>query len=239
MDSTVADQHAADRAACVPDRRILIVHRVGALFVAATLTTFGILGYAGGLDFFATRGQDVAGMSSNGLLSTVSLVTGAGLAAAAALSARLVSTAMIVLGGLFLISGLGHFFVIGTRANILAFSLPNIFFSLAAGLLLLLLGSYGRISGRIPHDNPYYLARHGEDTISSPEPEIGPPTPLELAVDALMAAAERAVAQGQATLDQRARVAAMAPMRSVQGRRKAWIARDEPLDARPATTLSA
>jgi len=204
------------------------------MLVAATLATFGILGYTGDLDFFSSRGQEVAGMSSNGLLSTVSLATAAGLVAAAALSARLVSTVMIVLGGVLIVSGLGHFFVIGTGANILAFRLPNIFFSLAVGLLLLLLGSYGRISGQIPHNNPYYLARHRDDAQRPLEPEIGPPTPPELAVDRLMAAAERAVAQGPATLDQRARVHAMAPMRSVQHRRSTWASFDNPVHATPS-----
>lgn len=228
-------ESANDRAVGVPDGRVLIVHRAGALLVAATLATFGILGYAGGLDLFTSRAQDVAGMSSNGLLSTVSMVTAAGLVGAAMLSARLVSTAMIALGVLFLVSGLGHLFVIGTPANILAFTLPNVFFSLVVGFLLLVLGSYGRISGRIPRDNPYYVARHRHDAAAPSEGETGPPTPRELAVDRLMAAAERAAAQGLATPDQRARVVAMAPMRGARDRRNAWLAMDRPLGTPPMT----
>lgn len=228
MGPRATDQLEDARSTGLPDRRVLIVHRVGAVFVAATLATFGMLGFAGGLDFFTRRSENVAGMSSNGLLSTVSLVTAMGLIGAAALGARVVSTAMIVLGGLFVLSGLGHLFVLDTEANILAFSLPNIFFSLAVGLLLLLLGSYGRISGRIPHDNPYYLARHHDDVPPSAESETGPPTALQLAAEHQMAAAEQAVAQGLGTADQRLRVAAMAPMRGAQSRRDTWMALDAP-----------
>lgn len=227
-------ESADDRAAGVAPHRVLLVHRMGALLVAATLATFGVLGYAGGLDLFTSRAMTVAGMSSNGLLSTVSMVTAAGLVGAAMLSARFVSTAMIALGVVFLISGLGHLFLIGTPANILAFTLPNVFFSLVVGFLLLVLGSYGRISGRIPRDNPYYVARHRNDTAAPPEDgQVDALTPGELAVDRLMAAAERAAAQGLATPDQRARVAAMAPMRGAQLRRTAWMALDRPLDAPP------
>ena len=32
--------------------------------------------------------------------------------------------------------------------------------SILVGLLLLVFGMYGRVSGRLPHDNPYWQARH-------------------------------------------------------------------------------
>ncbi len=209
-----------------PDGRVVLVHRIGAGLVAATIGAFGILGLAGGLDFFSTRGQAVMGMSSNGLLSVVSLLTAVVLVMAAARSGRLVSTVMMIVGSLFLISALGHFFVLGTKYNVLAFELGNIFFSMGAGLVLLLLGSYGRVSGRIPHNNPYYLDAHRDDPEQPVTLEPGPPTPAEAALDRAMADAERATAQGHATIDQRRRVAAMAPHRTPHERRRAWASHE-------------
>jgi hypothetical protein len=35
-------------------------------------------------------------------------------------------------------------------------------FSFAFGVMLVLFGVYGRVSGSLPHDNPYWRARHPE-----------------------------------------------------------------------------
>ena len=51
------------------------VHQVGALSVAAVILVFGVLGFAGGLAFFSTSGEPILGMSTNGLLSTISVIT--------------------------------------------------------------------------------------------------------------------------------------------------------------------
>ena len=64
-------------------------------------------------------------MSSNGLLSTVSVVTAAVLVAAAIKGARTVSTVMLVFGVLFLLSAFANLAVLETSANILAFSMSN------------------------------------------------------------------------------------------------------------------
>ncbi|MBA2552766.1 MAG: DUF4383 domain-containing protein [Geodermatophilaceae bacterium] len=208
------------------DDHVVRVHRIGALLVAATIAGFGLLGLAGGLEFFSTQGQSVAGLSSNGLLSTVSLLTAAVLLAAAARSGRLVSTVMTVVGVLFLLSALGHFFLLGTDYNILAFEISNIFFSMGAGLVLLLLGTYARVSGRIPHDNPYYLDHHRNDPVQPQQAGLGPATPAEVAAEAAMADAERAAATGLATADQRLRVSAMARVRTSEDRRQVWMSHD-------------
>ena len=70
------------------DTRVLTVHRIGAVAVAAVILVFGLLGFAGGLAFFSTSGEPILGMSSNGLLSTISVVTAAVLIAAAAARRR-------------------------------------------------------------------------------------------------------------------------------------------------------
>src|SRR5688572_14943930 len=65
------------------DPRVFAVQRLGAVAVALGILVFGLLGFAGGLDFFSTEGEPILGMSSNGLLSTVSVVTAAVLLTAA------------------------------------------------------------------------------------------------------------------------------------------------------------
>jgi uncharacterized protein DUF4383 len=211
--------------ASAPGGRVLAVHRVGAVGVAAVILVFGLLGFAGGLDYFATEGEQVLGLSSNGLLSTISVVTAVVLIAAAVRGPRVASTVMIVVGVLFLISALANLAVLRTGLNVLAFKLSNVFFSLGAGLLLLLLGAFGRISGNLPPDNPY--ARRVEDGDDVDPPATGLPwTFEELAAEGAMRQAEIAVVQHIATADQRRRVAAMAPMRGRGERRQVWMSFD-------------
>jgi len=218
---------------------VVLVHRVGALVVAATIAVFGILGLAGGLGFFSTEGQPVMGMSANGLLSSISLLTAAVLVVAAARSGRLVSTVMIVVGVLFLLSAFAHLFVLDSDLNVLAFRLPNVFFSIGAGLLLLLLGTYGRVTARLPVDNPYYLDSHRHDPAAAETVEPGPPTAAEAIVDESMAEAERAAAQGYATADQRARVADMSRVRTPEDRRRVWLSHDPTPGAAPVPGVPA
>src|SRR3712207_1491154 len=74
--------------------RVPTVHRFGAVAVALVILVFGVLGFADGLAFFSTSGRPVLGMSSNGLLSTISVVTAAVLIAAALRGPRVASTVM-------------------------------------------------------------------------------------------------------------------------------------------------
>jgi hypothetical protein len=199
--------------------RVLAVHRVGAVAVALVILVFGLLGFAGGLDFFSTSGEPILGMSSNGLLSTISVLTAAVLVVAALRGPRIASTVMIVVGVLFLLSALTHLAVLRTDFNVLAFEMTNVFFSIGAGLTLLLLGAYGRVSGHLPADSPYARSDAGAD----PEPpESYPSTPAEFAAERAMRAAEIAVVNHVATADQRRRVEAMARERTRAGRRRVW-----------------
>lgn len=213
---TVHGPAAPDRE---PAGRVLAVHRLGAVAVALVVLVFGLLGFAGGLDFFSTSGEPILGMSSNGLLSTISVATAAVLIAAARRGPRTASTAMIGVGSLFLLSGLANLAVLRTSFNVLAFEMSNVFFSFAAGLTLLLLGAYGRLSGNLPADSPYARVAAAED----PEPaESYPSTPAEFAVERAMREAEIAVVNHVATAEQRRRVAAMAAERTRAGRRRVW-----------------
>ena len=201
------------------DPWVFRVQRIGALAVAAVILTFGLLGFAGGLDFFSTDGSPVLGRSSNGLLSAISVLTAVVLVAAALRGPRVASTVMIVVGALFLLSALANLAALRTSFNVLAFEMENVVFSVVAGLLLLLLGAYGRVSGNLPPDSPY--ARPATDDVGPPE--SFPSTPAEFAAERAMRDAEVAVVNHVATAEQRRRVAAMAEVHSRGDRRRVWM----------------
>lgn len=209
---------ATDEHGRVYDPRVFTVQRIGALAVAAVILVFGLLGFAGGLDFFSTDGEPILGMSSNGLLSTISVVTAAVLVLAALRSPRTASTLMMVVGILFLLAGLLSLAVLRTDANVLAFEIENVIFSEVAGLVLLLLGAYGRVSGNLPADSPYARPQEADD-----DAESVPSTPAEFAAERAMREAEIAVVNHVATEDQRRRVEAMAQVHTRGDRRRVWM----------------
>lgn len=207
-----------------PDHRVMIIHRVGAVVVAAVIALFGVLGFIGGLGFFDTQGSPVLGLSTNGALSTISILTALVLVAAAIRGGRLASTVMIVVGALFIVSAFVNLGLMATPLNLLAFRLPNVFFSIGAGLVLLILGSYGRVSGKLPNDNPYRQEREGEELdddqdLRSPHPR----NRAERAADEEMAAASRALVNGAASEDQRRRMADVDQLRTHEDRRARWM----------------
>jgi hypothetical protein len=192
---------------------------VSAAAIGVFLILFGLLGITEGLAFLSTRGSWVLGLSSNGLLSILSLVVGVVLVGSATRSGQLASTASIVIGVLFLLSGMGNMLVLGTSLNVLAFRLANIVFSLAVGLVLLILGAYGRISGGLPMDNPYRHVR----SLPAPRAEESPAERrTNLAAAAELAQAERAAALHYATPDQLRRLELVHLYRSGEDRRRAW-----------------
>lgn len=210
------------------DPRVFAVQRIGALAVAAVILVFGVLGFAGGLDFFSTDGEPILGLSSNGLLSTVSVLTAGVLVLAALRSPRTASTLMIVVGILFLLSGLGSLAVLRTEANLLAFQIENVVFAEVTGLVLLLLGAYGRVSGNLPADSPY-ARPHDEQLdggVDGDGPDGVPSTPAEFAAERAMREAEIAVVNHTATADQRHRVEAMAQVHTRADRRRVWMSLD-------------
>lgn len=204
--------------------RVYTVQRIGAFAVAGVIAVFGILGLLNGLAFFSTDGERVLGLSSNGLLSVISLVTAVVLVVAALRGPRVASTVMIVIGVLFLVSALANLAVLNTSWNFLAFRLSNVAFSVAAGLVLLMLGAYGRVSGNLPADSPY--ARDTGDDVPPVSADEYPSTPAEFATERAMREAEVAVVQHIATFDQRRRVAAMSQVTSRKERRAIWMSFD-------------
>jgi Domain of unknown function (DUF4383) len=202
--------------------RVYTVQRAGAVLVALFLLVFGLLGFASGQPFFSTRGQSVLGMSSNGLLSTLSVVVAVVLLASAVRSPRTASTVMLIPGPLFLLSAFVNAIVIGTRLNWLAFEMSNVVFSVVVGLPMLLLGAYGRIGGHLPSDSPY-AHPHIDDVDFVGE---GPNSPEEVAAEEAMRDAEVAAVQHTATPDQYDRVQAMARMHRRPDRRRVWMELD-------------
>jgi hypothetical protein len=66
------------------------------------------------------------------------------------------------MGLVFYISGFVNLALLDTQSNFLAFRFQNVMFSFAVGVMLMFFGAYGRVSGGLPHDNPYWRARHPE-----------------------------------------------------------------------------
>lgn len=208
------------------------IHRIGAAVLGTGLWVFAVLGFAQGLEFLSIEGGPVMGLSSNGLLSAISLVVGTALVAAAVRGGPAASMTAIVVGILFLLSGLGHLAVLGTAFNVLAFRLSNVFFSLIAGMLLLFLGAYGRLSAALPPDNPYSRVEHAG---APPVQETAIERATNAAADREMASAERAVALGHPNAEEAAGVRVTARHRSHEDRRRAWQRFRRPGSTPPAS----
>ncbi|MFJ1756886.1 DUF4383 domain-containing protein [Kitasatospora sp. NPDC088134] len=167
------------------DHRLGTVYRYGAGLGGLFLVVFGVLGLTGAHPgFLDTEGKEVLGLSSNGALSVLSLVAGAVLVLGAVLGGNTASTINMVLGLLFVLAGFVGLAVLDSGANRLAFHISNVIFSFVFGFVILTFGMYGRVSGHLPHDNPYWRQRHAKaaDHPSGPPALVkvlrpGPPNP--------------------------------------------------------------
>lgn len=196
------------------------VHRYGAIAAGLGLWIFGILGLGDRLEWLSTQGQPVLGLSSNGLLSMISLIVGAVLIGAGIRGGHQASTVTAVIGVLFQLSGLGNLAVLETDANLLAFRMPNVVFSLITGMLLLFLGLYGRVSGGLSADNPYYQARHrATATGGNVSDSVGRGDDQD---EQALIEAEIAVAEGHATAAQTERYRAEVQRLADAAHRRAW-----------------
>jgi len=198
------------------------LHRVGAVVFGLGIGMFGVLGFVNRLDMFSTTGAPVLGLSSNGLLSTISVVVAVILIAAGLRGGRTASTVLVVIGAAFVASGLVNTLVLGTPLNLLAFRIPNVVFSFVAGALLLFLGAWGRFTGRLPDNNPYRQERHQGDNPDALPTTFHDPDDIQAARE--LADAERAVAQHTAPADVAARIDALREVRSPEERVQRWRA---------------
>ncbi|MDX3849654.1 DUF4383 domain-containing protein [Streptomyces sp. AK02-01A] len=144
------------------DHRLNQVYRIGAGVTGLILIVFGILGLIDKIGFFDTGGARVAGLSTNGSLSVLSICVGLLLLIGMVIGGNIASTLNMVLGVLFIASGFINLALLDTGFNFLAFRIQNVLFSFVVGVMLMFFGMYGRVSGSLPHDNPYWRARHPE-----------------------------------------------------------------------------
>ncbi|MFD4943222.1 DUF4383 domain-containing protein [Streptomyces sp. NPDC058239] len=145
------------------DHRLNSVYRVGAGLMGLVLLAFGILGLVNKIGFFSTGGATVAGLNTNGALSVLSICVGLLLFIGMVIGGNFASTLNMILGIAFILSGFVNLALLETDYNFLAFRLQNVLFSFVVGLMLMVFGMYGRVSGGLPHDNPYWRARHPEE----------------------------------------------------------------------------
>ncbi|MGP3685860.1 DUF4383 domain-containing protein [Streptomyces sp. IBSNAI002] len=144
------------------DHKLSKVYRVGAGLTGLLLIVFGILGLVDRIGFFDTGGDTVLALNTNGALSVLSICIGALLCIGMVIGGTFASTLNIVLGLLFIASGFVNLALLDTELNFLAFKIPNVLFSFVVGVMLMWFGMYGRVGSALPHDNPYWRARHPE-----------------------------------------------------------------------------
>ncbi|MFE5809156.1 MULTISPECIES: DUF4383 domain-containing protein [unclassified Streptomyces] len=144
------------------DHKLSKVYRIGAGLTGLLLVVFGILGLINRIGFFDTGGDTVLALSTNGALSVLSICIGALLFYGMVVGGTFASTLNIVLGVLFIASGFVNLALLDTGLNFLAFEIQNVLFSFVVGVMLMWFGMYGRVGSALPHDNPYWRARHPE-----------------------------------------------------------------------------
>lgn len=143
--------------------RLNQVYRYGAGAMGLILVVFGVLGLLNDVSFLSKAGERIAGLNSNGALSSISIAVGVLLFVGMVVGGSFASTLNICVGVAFLLSGFVNLALLDTDSNLLAFKLSNVLFSFAVGVMLLFFGMYGRVTGGLPHDNPYWQRRHPEE----------------------------------------------------------------------------
>lgn len=160
------------------DHRLATVYRYGAVLCGVALIVFGCLGFADALSPFSTSGDTIAGMTTNVALSVISTVVGLALIVGGLIGGNVASTVNMTVGVLFVLSGFYHVFVLDRAGNFLDFGMSNVLFSFVMGLVIMTFGMYGRVSGGLPPDNPYWRRRHGgpaaAGSAADRAPAVGP-----------------------------------------------------------------
>ncbi|HZF88691.1 DUF4383 domain-containing protein [Streptomyces sp.] len=154
------------------DHRLNRVYRIGAGLMGLVLVAFGILGLIGKVGFFDTRGDEVAGLNTNGALSVLSICVGLLLFVGMVIGGNFASTLNMIVGVAFVLSGFLNLGLLGTEYNFLAFRIQNVLFSFVFGVVLMTFGMYGRVGSALPQDNPYFRARHPELATDTDEDRV-------------------------------------------------------------------
>ncbi|MFD9392378.1 DUF4383 domain-containing protein [Streptomyces sp. NPDC060000] len=142
------------------DHRLNLVYRIGAGLMGLGLIVFGIFGIIDKIGFLDTGGDQVWSLNTNGALSWLSIAVGLLLLVGMVIGGNFASTLNMTLGVLFVLSGFVNMALLDTDYNFLAFEIQNCMLSFVIGILLLVFGMYGRVGSALPHDNPYWRARH-------------------------------------------------------------------------------
>lgn len=142
------------------DRRLSNVYRLGAGLTGAALIVFGLFNAAGRTMFLTSGGEVAPGVSPAEATGFLAVALGSLLVGGAVVGGTFASTLDIVLGTLFVVGGLAALALLDTPYNLLALSLPNVLSAFVVGVVLLTCGMYGRFSGCLPYDNPYWRSRH-------------------------------------------------------------------------------
>ena len=156
------------------DHSLSRFYRMGAGLMGLVLLAFGILGLIDRIGFFDTGGDTVAGLNTNGALSVLSICVGLLLFVGMVIGGNFASTLNMGLGIAFILSGFVNLALLDSSMNFLAFRMQNVLFSFVVGLLLMMFGMYGRVSGGLPHDNPYWRARHSEQVAREERRAVAP-----------------------------------------------------------------
>ncbi|MCX4909082.1 DUF4383 domain-containing protein [Streptomyces sp. NBC_00878] len=183
------------------DHRLSKFYRVGAGLMGLVLLAFGVLGLIDKVGFFNTRGDTVAGLNTNGALSVLSICVGLLLFVGMVIGGNIASTINMVLGVLFILSGFVNLALLDTGFNFLAFRIQNVLFSFVVGVMLMFFGMYGRVGSALPHDNPYWRARHPEQAAREQRlrAELGTRALAGAPGNATLPEAEAALPGGEAT----------------------------------------
>ncbi|MBT2458787.1 DUF4383 domain-containing protein [Streptomyces sp. ISL-87] len=144
------------------DHKLSKVYRVGSGLTGLLLIAFGILGLIDRIGFFDTGGDRVLALNTNGALSVLSICIGLLLFVGMVIGGNFASTLNIVLGVAFILSGFVNLALLDSSLNFLAFEIQNVLFSFVVGVMLMWFGMYGRVGSALPHNNPYWRARHPE-----------------------------------------------------------------------------
>jgi hypothetical protein len=125
------------------------LYRAVATIIGFALLVIGVIGLvktAGSVDFFATHGERILGLTMNPAFAVLNIVAGAVIAGAGLMGRNWDATVNMLGGILFLLSGGVMLCVLRTDLNILAFSITNVCVAFIIGTVLMAAGLYGRTS---------------------------------------------------------------------------------------------
>ena len=123
------------------------VYRTLAGLIGAFILVFGVMGFFAtrGMEFFATEGEHVLGLSTNPAFSVISVITGVIMLIAVVIGRNVDQVLNLIAACVFLVAGLAMMALLRTDLNFLAFTMTNCIVSFIFGLVTLAASLYGRV----------------------------------------------------------------------------------------------